>query len=152
MKSKKIKKLLLEQLKETPIIEYACKKLNVSRSTYYRWRKNKKFAEVAEKALTEGEELITDMSEGQLISLIKDRNFPAIQLWLKNHHPKYTNKIELTGNVNIKEEPLTPEQQRLVEKSLTLAGILLNNKQKNYDSRIKKSSPGNKPGNNKETS
>ena len=97
----------------------------LSRASLYRWKqKNKKFAKEVEEAILEGEMLITDMSEAQLITLIRDKNFPAIQLWLKHHHPKYTNKIEITGNLNIKEEPLTPEQQQLVEKSLALAGIL----------------------------
>jgi len=123
MKKDKTKKLLLEQLKETPIVEYACKKLNVSRATYYRWRKNKEFAQASEKALTEGEALITDMSEGQLISLIRDKNFPAIQLWLKAHSPKYNNKLEILGSLNIKEEPLTPEQEKIRKEALRLANF-----------------------------
>ena len=125
MKKDKLKNLLLEQLKGTPIIQLACTKVNIGRATYYRWRKeSKKFAKEADTAIIEGESLITDMSETQLIGLIRDKNFPAIQLWLKIHHPKYSNKVEVTGNLNIKDEPLTPEQKELVEKALSLAGLL----------------------------
>lgn len=130
MKQNKLKNSLTEQLKEMPILQFACKKVGVSRASYYRWRKDLKFAKEADVAIAEGETLITDLSESQLISLIRDRNFPAIQLWLRHHHPKYTNKIEVTGNLNVKEEPLTPEQQKLVEKALEVAGLLENKKEK----------------------
>ena len=147
MKSNKDKQILLGLLKQTPIVEIAVQKANISRATFYRWKKeDKEFAKLAEEALIEGENLITDMSESQLISLIKDKNFQAVQLWLKAHHPKYNNKIEVTGNLNVKEEPLTMEQQQLVEKSLAMAGILLNNKdQQKYDTRITKPASGDNP-------
>ena len=124
---------MIVALKEMPIVQVACKKVGVGRTTYYRWRENKKFAKEADAAIAEGEAFITDMSESQLISLIRDRNFQALQLWLR-HHPKYTNKVELTGNLNIKEEPLTPDQEELVEKALGLAGLLETKQtQQNHD-------------------
>ena len=130
MKNKKQKELLLEQLKKIPITQIACEKAGIGRATYYRWRKNDDtFRKMAEIAITEGEALITDMSESQLISLIRDKNFPSIQLWLKHHHLKYTNKIEVTGNLNVQEEPLTLEQKQLVKKALGLAGLLETNEQ-----------------------
>jgi len=124
MKNDKQKQLFLEQLKKTPIVQIACEKTGLGRTTYYRWRKESpKFAKLADEALAEGEALITEMTESQLVSLIKDRNFPAIQLWLKHHHPKYGNKIQLEGSINIKNEPLTPQQQEAVKRALKLAGI-----------------------------
>ena len=74
-------------------------------------------------AILVGESFVIDMSESQLISLIKDRNFPAIQLYLRTHHPKYSNKIEIAGQLKIEEEPLTPEQQEIVRRALQLAGL-----------------------------
>jgi len=127
MKKDKTREMVIEQLKKTPIVQIACEKTGISRATFYRWKKeNKEFAKAAIDAITEGEMLITDMSESQLISLIRDKNFAAIQLWLRHHHPKYINKIEVTGNLNVKEEPLTPEQEALVEKALKLAGLIEN--------------------------
>jgi len=124
MKRDKLKDALIEQLKEMPILQFACKKVGVSRASYYRWRQDQEFAKAADAAIAEGEALITDMSESQLISLIRDKNFQALQLWLRHHHPKYGNKVEVTGNLNVKEEPLTPEQEELVKKALGLAGLL----------------------------
>ena len=124
MKNNKQKQALLEQLKKTPITQIACERTGIGRTTYYRWRKeNPNFAKRADEAIAQGEALITDMTESQLISLIKDRNFPAIQLWLRHHHPKYGNKIELAGDINIKNEPLTPAQQEIIRQALELAGI-----------------------------
>lgn len=145
MKKDKLKDLLIEQLKEMPITQLACKKAGVGRSSYYRWRKDPEFAKAADAAIAEGEALITDMSESQLIGLIRDKNFPAIQLWLRHHHPKYTNKVEVTGHLNMKEEPLTPEQEELVEKALGLAGLLENKQvQQNHEGDISKPTKGNK--------
>ncbi len=135
MKTEKEKQLLIEQLKKTPIVQIACERVGVGRATYYRWRKeDEEFKKTTDEAIIEGETLITEQSESQLISLIRDKNFPAIQLWLKSHHPKYTSKVEVTGNLNVKEEPLTLEQEELVEKALQLAGLLKNKQtQQNHE-------------------
>ena len=100
MKRDKLKNSLIEQLKEMPILQFACKKIGVSRTSYYRWRTDPEFAKEADAAIAEGEALITDLSESQLIALIRDRNFQALQLWLRHHHPKYSQKLEITGNFN----------------------------------------------------
>jgi len=123
MKKDKFKDSIIQQLKEMPIVQVACKKVGVGRTTYYRWRENKKFAKEADTAIAEGEAFITDMSESQLISLIRDRNFQALQLWLRHHHPKYSNKIEVDGRLTYSDEELTPEQIALVKAALRLASF-----------------------------
>ncbi|MFZ3057715.1 MAG: phBC6A51 family helix-turn-helix protein [Minisyncoccales bacterium] len=123
MRQDKDKQLLLDRLKETPIIEFACKKIGIGRATYYRWREDKEFAKSADGAIAEGEAFITDMSESQLISMIRDRNFQAIQLWLRHHHSKYSQKIEITANISQQDE-LTPEQETVVREALRLASLL----------------------------
>jgi hypothetical protein len=125
MNKVKSKELIIEQLKRVPIIQLACEKAGIARASFYRWKiEDKKFMEAVEKAIAEGENFINDLSETQVIGMIKDRNFLAIQLWLKTHHPKYSNKVELTGHLNVKEEPLSSEQEKLVKKALELAGLL----------------------------
>ncbi len=123
MRQDKDKQLLLARLKETPIIEFACKKNGIGRATYYRWREDKEFAKSADEAIAEGEAFITDMSESQLISMIRDRNFQAIQLWLRHHHSKYSQKLEITANISQQDE-LTPEQEAVVREALRLASLL----------------------------
>jgi len=130
MKQNKLKNLLIEQLKEIPLIQFSCKKVGVSRASYYRWRKDPKFAKEADAAITEGEALITDMSESQLISMIRDRNFQAVQLWLRHHHPSYANKVEISGRLTHSDEELTPEQMALVKTALRLASFDKNHEEK----------------------
>jgi len=124
MKSDKIKKLLLEQLKKTPIIQIAVEKVGVGKSSFYRWKEeDKEFAKAVDEALIEGESLINDLSETQLINLIREKNFQAIRMWLQVHSKKYNPKIEVTGSFNVKEESLTPEQQATVKEALRLASL-----------------------------
>ena len=116
--------LLLENLKKTPIVHIACEKSSIGRATYYRWRKEDvEFCKLADEALKEGEALITDLSESQLISLIKDRKFPAVHLWLRHHHPKYGDKIEVV-NRTVESDALTPEQEATVKEALKLAKLV----------------------------
>lgn len=123
-KQTKNKELVLVQLRKMPILQIACERAGVARSTYYRWREEDgDFKKSADEAIVEGEALITDMTESQLISLIRDKHFPAVQLWLRQHHPKYTSKVELSGRLTIEDEPLTPEQEALIKQALELAGI-----------------------------
>jgi len=67
--------------------------------------------------MNEGEEMINDLSESQLITLIKEKNFSAVQLWLRQHHPKYGNKLEVRTKIET-EDPMTPEQEALVREAL----------------------------------
>lgn len=116
------KELLLEQLKKTPVVQFACEKSGVSRATFYRWRsEDKEFKKSAEEAILEGEAFITDMTESQLISLIKDKNFHAIQLWLRHHHPKYNNRVEINATITNPIEQLTPEGEAIIKEAAKLA-------------------------------
>jgi hypothetical protein len=116
MKASNTRKLLLEALREMPVVQIACKKVGVSRPTYYRWRKNLKFAHEVDLALADGFELINDMGDSQLIALIRDKKLGAIQYWLRNHSPQYGHKSQVTGNTLA---PVLSEKQKiLIEKAL----------------------------------
>jgi len=119
-RQKATKEALLEQLKKTPIIEVACQKVGIGRATYYRWRKeDEQFTLISDQAKGEGESLINDMAESQLISAIQEKNLTAIIFWLKHHHPTYGTKIEITTNKLIGYK-LSPEQEELVHKALDI--------------------------------
>lgn len=114
------KKLIIEKLKVSPIIEIACKKAGISRATYYRWKKDDpEFAKQANKALREGTELISDMAESQLINQIRDKNMTAIIFWLKHHRQAYETRVRLFHESEESEE-LTKEEQQLFNKALSL--------------------------------
>jgi len=120
-KSDETKRLFLEQLKKTPIVQIACEKLGISRASFYRWKvEDTTFAQAAEEAILEGCFLVNDLAESQLISAVKDRNFSAISFWLKHRHPAYKNTLAVEANAHHKDAPLTLEQEAIVESALKI--------------------------------
>ncbi len=111
------KKLLLEHLEKTPIVQIACEKSGVGRSTYYRWlEQDKKFARSAKQALSKGVLIMNDLAESQLLKSVRDGNMTAIIFWLKSRHLSYWNKLEIVEN-NDKEE-LTKAQKEVIRRVL----------------------------------
>lgn len=120
----KLKDALLEQLRRTPTIETACQKVGVGRATVYRWiNDNKRFAKQIDEALTEGRAFMSDVAENQLFSLIGEKKFEAIRLYLQTHNARYSNKLELSGSVTTRDEPLTKEQKKLIREALKLSSL-----------------------------
>src|ERR1035437_1545604 len=61
----------------------------IGRTTMYRWRdEDPEFCKAAEAAMAEGDDVINEMTEAQLFSLIKKEHFPAVQYRLRTHHPE----------------------------------------------------------------
>jgi len=88
------KEIILGHLRRYPIIQVACEKSDVGRQTYYRWRKeDAKFSKATDDALSEGEELFNDLGEHQLLTLMKDKHWPAIRYWLDKRHPKFNKTL-----------------------------------------------------------
>lgn len=132
MKKNKVQKQFLEELAKVPIVLVACEKSAISRNSIYRWRKeDDEFAKNMDKAIADGVALVNDMSESQLLTLIKEKNWPAISFWLKHRNPNFKNKVEVTTK-NDDNEALTPTQAAVVRKALELAAILPTNNKK-YD-------------------
>ena len=121
----KNKEILIKQLKKTPIIQIVCEKLNIARSTFYRWKnEDKQFSKKVDNAIIEGNQLINDLAESKLISAIKDQNMTGIIFWLKNHHRTYADKLELRGKIKTEINNLTPEQEKLITKALELSSLV----------------------------
>jgi len=120
----KLKEAFLEQLKRTPTIETSCQKVGVGRATVYRWiNGNKRFKKEVDDALTEGRTFMSDVAENQLFSLIGEKEFNAIRLYLQTHNPRYSNKLELSGSVSTKDAPLSKEQKKLIREALKLSSL-----------------------------
>lgn len=119
------RRLFLEEISKIPIVQVACEKSNISRQTFYRWKNNsKKFAQEFTLAYQEGVNYVNDMSEAQLLNLIKDQSFPALSLWLKNRNPNYRQKVEVIAKVE--NENLSPAQAKVVKEALKLASLIEN--------------------------
>ena len=111
------KNVLLEHLEKTPIVQIACDKSSIGRSTYYRWLQNDPvFAKSAKKALQRGVLLMNDVAESQLLKGMKDGNMTAIIFWLKSRHSAYGMKLEIVDTPD--KESLTKKQKETIARVL----------------------------------
>jgi len=120
----------IEHLKKTPIVQYACERTGISKATYYRMKKQSpEFAKAVDDALAEGIDFMNDLSESQLIALIKDRKFQAISMWLTHNHKRYAPRLELSGTITQESEGLSPEQKAVIRAALKMDA----KRKKNHD-------------------
>jgi len=125
MKRDRTQELFLEQVRKIPIIQVACEKVGIARSSVYRWRdEDEEFRKEFEKALTDGEAMVNDMGEAQLISLIKEKSWSAISFWLRHRNPKFRERLEVTANFQTPQDELNPEQETVVREALRLGSIV----------------------------
>ena len=102
---------MVEYLERTPVVESACSKLNISRSTYYRWMESDlAFKKDIEQALEQGRSVVDDVAESHLISGIKDGNLGAVKFWLANNNERYKKSVQI-----IKQE-MSPVPEEIVDK------------------------------------
>ncbi len=121
-KTKQMEELLLDQLRKTPIVETACQKLNISKMTISRWRKQyPKFAARFEEALLEGRLRINDVAESQILALIAAGKFEPSKFWLTHNNPRYSAKLELIDKRP--NRPLSAEQKSIIRKALRLSSL-----------------------------
>ena len=122
MKKNRVKEEFLRQLKLVPIVQVACERVGISRNSIYRWRReDKEFEEAWDSALAEGEALVNDMTESQLLTLIKEKSWSAISFWLRHRNPRYRDKLEVT--TKRADDVLSAEQELIVREALKLATI-----------------------------
>ena len=123
----KQKEKIILILEKTPIIGIACQKIDISRSTFYRWQKDdSNFKELSQKAILNGKFEINDFAESQLISLIREKSVSAIIYWLKNNNPNYSEKDKI---IKVIYDQLSPEQGEIIRQAI--------NQNKNYETRKK---------------
>jgi hypothetical protein len=124
MKKNKLQDQFFEELKKVPIVQVACEKTGVSRNSVYRWKKeDKSFSKKMDQAMSDGVAFVNDMSESQLLTMIKEKNWSAISFWLKHRNDNYKEKIEITNNQD--SENLSPEQKRIVRNALRLGSTII---------------------------
>lgn len=115
-----LKDKIVELLRKTPVIQIVCEKTGVARASYYRWiKEDPEFGHKCEEAILLGRSLINELAESQLINAIKDQNMTGIIFWLKNNHPTYRQKLELSGSIKTNQE-LTEEEKEQIIKSFNL--------------------------------
>lgn len=98
------KKSLLEALeKSLGIVSTACKKVGISRRTYYNWYNNDS---LFKSAVDDINEMALDYAESKLHGLIKDSNVAAILFYLKTKGKSRgfieRNEVAVEGNIESK--------------------------------------------------
>ena len=122
MKKNKLQDEFLEELAKVPIVQVACEKTGLSRNSVYRWRKEDKvFEKKMDESLKSGVAFVNDMSESQLLTLIKEKSYQAISFWLRHRNDNYKDRIEVTTKEDNGE--LTEEQRKVVKNALKLASL-----------------------------
>lgn len=91
MRNPSIKTKFLETLPDLPFINYAAKKVGISRATVYRWmEKDPKFKSKVLKAQETGQKLFTEAAEFVLMKKIKkDEDLSAVKYYLSRIDPRY---------------------------------------------------------------
>lgn len=89
LRQKRQQLLLLEKFRETHNVSLACKKADIPKATYYRWRKNHEFAIQSDEALQEGKGTTNDAVESALIRKALEGNVSAMKLYLTHNHDTY---------------------------------------------------------------
>jgi len=101
---------IVETLHQYPIIQVACQKCGLSRSTFYRRREDdENFKYDTKMAIYRGKKFINDIAETNLLWLVQAKNPGAIYYWLNNNHEWYWYKKWLkkpTPKPNTKDENL----------------------------------------------
>lgn len=86
----KEKAALLEQLEKIPIVQIACAKAGVARTTYYRWlNEDKNFHRRVEESKQPGIDSINDLAESAIIKKVQEGDISAAKYWLSHNHPNY---------------------------------------------------------------
>jgi hypothetical protein len=125
MKKNKLQNQFFEELRKVPIVQVAAEKTAISRNSIYRWRKeDPEFCEKMDQAISDGVGFINDMSESQLLTLIKEKDYRSISFWLKHRNDNYKSKIEITAKISEPKKELTPEQKETVTEALKLASLM----------------------------
>lgn len=123
LNKQRILTILCDELKQRPILQFACKKAGISRSQFYRWAKeDKNFATKVEEAQREGTEVVNDFSVSKLMTGINNDNLAAVFFWLRHRHPDFSNRLEVTTRHEAA-YALTDEQKRVIQEALALSGL-----------------------------
>lgn len=119
--TRQLKARVLEALKEVPLITYACQKLNIPKSTFYKWRNiDLKFKEEVDLAINLGRSTVNDMAISKLMKKINDGDTTSIIFWLKNNSPMFNQRMTL--QIENKYDGYTKEELDVLVHSLNGIG------------------------------
>ena len=115
MKKNKVREKFLEEISELPVISAVCNRLNLSRQTIYRWRKeDSKFRAEMDEAMDFGDDFISDLCDTQLLKMIQSQNWPAIKYYLDKRSKRYQ-KRSSDNNMPLSHQVIPPERMKKIK-------------------------------------
>lgn len=117
------KQKLLQELEKIGNVYYACAKVGIDKSTYYRWlKKDSKFKKQSRRAIQLGRNNLVDIAEHALLLNVKDKKMDAIKYVLSHNSSRYRKNVESKVVLeHIVKKPLKEVKDPLEG---TLAGLL----------------------------
>lgn len=86
----KIRKDLIQELEKNYLLQPACSKLGLTRSTVYRWMKDdQEFDQSVKMAQSVGIKYMSDYTESKLFKNIENQEQRAIEFFLRNNNERY---------------------------------------------------------------
>ncbi|MDD3723135.1 MAG: hypothetical protein PHW92_11760 [Lutibacter sp.] len=137
---KKIKKQLIELAKDNPLVSFLCKKVDISRATYYRWIiEDEVFKKEMHQSSKIGRDAICDLAESKIINLAKSGNenvsLRASQYILNNNSRAYRQNNFSYQRMKLEDKirELSNENKRMNEEIINEIKVLIvSGKSKEY--------------------
>lgn len=106
---------MLEMLRKYPIIEAACSKAGISRSTHYEWmKKDARYSADVEQATRASIDTVTDIAESNIIEGIKKGDYKCSAFWLIHRHMAYKKRNDLEDTKTEKLLIKPPPSERFI--------------------------------------
>jgi hypothetical protein len=117
LRAKKAKEQIIEYLRKYPIVEAACGKVGISRSTHYEWfNGDLVYRGKVEAAIEASVGTVNDVAESNIINKVKGGDFKAAAYWLEHHHPAYGKNLKATIQKLVLKPKPSPEFVKSVRK------------------------------------
>lgn len=126
MKKERIRNKFLEELRRVPVVRVACKNSGISHNSVYRWyNEDPEFKKDMDQALSEGEDMINDLAESKLLTLINDTHFSAIRFWLTSRHSAYRQPSRATIREAILEQEIEKRKREEADEMMRVLGLTI---------------------------
>ncbi|MEK7144417.1 MAG: phBC6A51 family helix-turn-helix protein [Patescibacteria group bacterium] len=125
VKTAEQKLAVLEHLTKCCIVQLACERVGVGRSTYYKWlSEDKEFKGLANKAINTGREYLNDIAISGLLKKIQEGHLTALIFWLKNNHVWFAERIRHEYHLVDNDGILPDEQREQIVRACRISGML----------------------------
>ena len=130
----------IQIIADTPFVNHACKKVGISRATFYRWMKdNKGFRDAVSQALKDGRENTVEIAEAVLLKKMREGDLGATKYYLSFNSERYAprraaptpainedvRKVLIEAMRTIQEhQPMSTGDREQVKRALRLIGLI----------------------------